>query len=44
MKGLDETGRAFLDLHMDEHGSPDEKRMLAKMESVTGEEPGPGSY
>ena len=44
MKGLDETGRAFVDLHLDEHGSPDEKRMLLEMEAVTSEEPESGNY
>ncbi len=41
MKGMDEAGRAFIDLHPDAHGSPDGKRMLLEMESPIPEAPDP---
>ena len=44
MKGMDASGRAFVDLHPDEHGSPDEERMLLELESSATEEPGPASH
>ncbi len=43
MRGMDEAGKAFLDLHPEAHGSPDEKRMLMELEAPTSEEPGPAN-